>query len=120
MHDKCGADELAVAEFINHDAADDDAKAESGEASASNVTELSTGEAELGRPVGEDASANTEADAGGEDGEEAGPEEPLSVWRCVECVVCHRVFRVNLELIGIRVVQIYSIRFLMASCRMNI
>ena len=65
--------ELAVADLVHDDAADDDAEAEAGEPGAADVAELRTGEAELGRPVGKDAAADAEADAGGENGQEAGP-----------------------------------------------
>jgi hypothetical protein len=43
--------------------------------------ELCSGEAEFLAPVVEDSAADGEADAGGEDGHESGPEEPAGVWR---------------------------------------
>ena len=72
-------DQLAVADLVDDDAADDDAEAETCESSAADRPELRTGEAELGRPVGEDAAADAEADAGFEDGQEASPQQALGV-----------------------------------------
>ena len=72
-------DELAVADFIHHDATQDDAEAKAVEAHAADGTELSAGEAELLGPVVKDAAADGEADAGGQDGHEAGPEKSHSI-----------------------------------------
>ena len=76
---KRGDDQLAVADLVHDHAADDDAEAEAGEARAADGAELGAGEAEFRRPVVEDAAANGEADAGGENGHEAGPEEPFGI-----------------------------------------
>ena len=80
MEQERGDDQLAVADLVDDDAADDDAETEAGEAGAADGAELRAGEAELGGPVGEDAAADAEADAGGENGQEAGPEQALGVW----------------------------------------
>ena len=76
-----GGDELAVADLVHDDAADDDAEAEPGETRSTDGTQLGAGEAEVGGPVGEDATPDAEADAGGEDGEEACPKQSLGVVR---------------------------------------
>ena len=76
-----GDDQLAVADLVDHDAADDDAEAEAGEAGAADVAELRAGEAEFRGPIGEDAAADAEADARGENGHEACPQQALGVWR---------------------------------------
>ena len=74
-------DQLAVADLVDDDAADDDAEAEAGETGAADGAELRAGEAEVSGPVGQDAAADAEADAGGENGQEAGPQQALGV-RC--------------------------------------
>ena len=74
-------DQLAITDLVDDDAADDDAEAEAGEAGAADGAELRAGEAEVSRPVGQDAAADAEADARGENGQEAGPQQPLGV-RC--------------------------------------
>ena len=74
-------DQLAVADLVHDHAADDDAEAEAGEAGAADGAELRAGEAEFGGPVVEDAAADREADAGGENGHEAGPQQALGVRR---------------------------------------
>ena len=76
-----GDDQLAVADLVDDDAADDDAEAEAGETGAADGAELRAGEAEVGGPVGQDAAADGEADAGGENGQEAGPQQALGVRR---------------------------------------
>ena len=79
-----GDDQLAVADPVDDDAADDDAEAEAGETGAADGAELRAGEAEVSGPVGQDAAADAEADAGGQNGQEAGPEQALGVrprWR---------------------------------------
>ncbi len=79
--DERQGDQFAVADLIHDDAADDDAEAEAGETRAADGAELRAGEAELLAPVIENAAANGEADAGGEDGHEAGPEQAFGVGR---------------------------------------
>ena len=66
-------DQLAVADLVDDHAADDDAEAEARETGAADGAELRTGEAEFGGPIGKDAAADPEADAGGQNGQEAGP-----------------------------------------------
>ena len=101
MEQEGGDDQLAVADPVDDDAADDDAEAEAGEPGAADGAELRAGEAELGGPVGQDAAADGEADAGGENGQEAGPQQALGVRRnsfiasfyivhsvCSACRVC--------------------------------
>ena len=77
--DEGEGDEFAVADFVDDEAAEDDAEAEAGEACAANGAELSAGEAVFFGPVVKDASADGEADAGCEDGHETRPEEAASV-----------------------------------------
>ena len=78
---KRGDDQFAVADLVRDDAADDDAEAEAGEAGAADVAELRRREAELAAPVGENAAANGEADAGGKNGHETGQEQAFGVGR---------------------------------------
>ena len=73
--------ELAVADLVHDEPADDDAEAETGEPGAADGAELRAGEAEFGGPVRQDAAADAEADARRENGQEAGPQQPLGV-RC--------------------------------------
>ena len=49
------------------------------EPGAGDLPELRAGETELGAPVGENAAADAEAHAGGENGRETGPEQTTSV-----------------------------------------
>ena len=78
---KRGYDQLAIADLVDDDAADDDAEAEAGKAGAADGAELRAGEAEVGCPVGKDAASDAEADAGGENGQKTGPQQALGV-RC--------------------------------------
>ena len=88
MEQERGDDQLAVADPIDDDAADDDAETEAGEPRAADRAELRAGEPEVSRPVGEDAAANAEPDAGGENGQEPGPEQAGGVRR--DWFVAHR------------------------------
>ena len=72
-------DQLAVADLVHDQPADDDAEAESGETGAADGAELRAGEAELRAPVVKDAPADAETDAGREDCHESGPQQPLGV-----------------------------------------
>ena len=56
-------------------------KQKPGETGAADGAELRPGEAEFSGPIGEDAAADPEADAGGENGQEAGPQQTLGVGR---------------------------------------
>jgi hypothetical protein len=60
-------------------AADDDSEAETGESGATDVTQLGSGETEIGRPIGQDATADTEADAGRQDRHEACKQQPFCI-----------------------------------------
>ncbi len=66
-------DQLAVADLVDDHAADDDAEAEARETGAADGAELRTSEAEFSGPVGKDAAPDPEADAGGQNGQKAGP-----------------------------------------------
>lgn len=77
--DKGKGDELAVTDLVHNEATKDDAKAEAREASAADGSELGTGETVFLAPVVKDTSADGEADAGGQDGHEACPEEAHSI-----------------------------------------
>jgi len=68
------SDQLAVAELVDQDAADDDTEAEAGETSATDRTQLGRGKAVFRGPGAEDAATKGEADAGRKDSHEAGPE----------------------------------------------
>ncbi len=81
MADEGEGHEFAVAEFVNNHPPEDDAEAETGEAGSPDFTELGCTEAEFLGPEGEDASAESEAHAGGEDGHETCPEKAVRVRR---------------------------------------
>ena len=81
MEEEGRRDQLAVADLVHDDAADDDAETETGEPGAADGAQLRPGEAEVSGPVGKDAAADAEADAGRENGQETGPEQALGVRR---------------------------------------
>ena len=81
MEQERGDDQLAVADPVDDDAADDDAETEAGETGAADGAELRAGEPEVSGPVGQDAAANAEPDAGGQNGQEAGPEQAGGIRR---------------------------------------
>ena len=81
MKQERGDDQLAVANLVHDDAADDDAETEAGEPGAPDRTELRAGEPEIGGPGGKDAAADAETDAGGENGEKPGPQKAHRVRR---------------------------------------
>jgi hypothetical protein len=72
-------DEFAIAEFIREQTADQNDQAEAGQSAAGNSSKFRAGEAELAAPVAENATANGEADTGGENGHEAGPKQATGV-----------------------------------------
>ena len=74
MQNEGGDDELAVADLVRHDTADDDAKAEACETGTPDGAELAGCESILMPPVSKDAATDGKADASGENGHEAGPE----------------------------------------------
>src|SRR5262245_29320553 len=71
--------EPAIADPVGNEAEDDDGHAEAEQTAAGDRTKLRLGEAELLAPVLQDRPANGEADARGDEGEEAGPEEHFLV-----------------------------------------
>src|SRR5262249_28065730 len=79
-------DQFAVANLVSDDAANDDAETEAGEAGPADVAQFGGGKSEFSSPVVEDAAANREAHAGGQDGHEAGPEKPFCVGGSAVCV----------------------------------
>lgn len=79
MQEERGANEFAITNLVGNDAADNDAEAETGQARAADLAELRAGEAVFGAPVSKDTAANGEADAGGKNGHETGPKEPLAM-----------------------------------------
>ena len=81
MHDERRDDQLAVADLVDDQAADDDAEAEPGEAGAADGAQLRAGKAEFSGPRRENGAADGEADAGRENGDETRPEQTLGV-RC--------------------------------------
>jgi len=94
-------DEFPVADLIDDHTADDDSETEAGESRATDRAELRPGKTVFLGPVVEDASADGEAYACGEDGDESGPEEPASVW-CDCVLVTHWVNRMFCGIIGLR------------------
>ena len=62
MEDKSGEHQLSIANLVDNDAADKNAKTESLQPGPSNLTKLAAGEPEIGAPGSQDASANTESD----------------------------------------------------------
>jgi hypothetical protein len=74
-----GDHQLAVADLVGEQARHDDDHAEAGEAAPGDRAKFGHGEPELLGPLTQDAAADGESDAGGENGHEAGPEEPLGV-----------------------------------------
>ena len=74
-------DQLAVADLVHDHAADDDAEAEAGEPGAADGAELRAGEAESAAQLAKMPPRMREADAGGENGHEAGPQQAFGVRR---------------------------------------
>ncbi len=74
-----GDDQLAVADLVAHDAADDDTEAEARETRTGKGAELPGREAILRAPVVENPAADGDTDAGGEDRHEAGPQQTFRV-----------------------------------------
>ena len=74
-----GDDQFAITDLIRDDARDDDAEAKAGKAGAADGAELRAGEAEVSGPIREDAAANGEADAGGENGHETREEQAFGI-----------------------------------------
>ena len=91
MKQKGGDDEFSVADAVDDHAADDDAETEAGETGAADGAELRAREPEVSGPAGQDAAANAEPDAGGQNGQKAGPQETLGVRR--DCLVGDRWIR---------------------------
>ena len=65
--------QLSITHDIRQQCAEQDDEAEAHQAEAGDLAGLLLGEAELGGPVIQDAAADAEADAGGQDGHESGP-----------------------------------------------
>ena len=85
--------QLAVADFVADDSADNNTEAKAGESGAADGAQLRGGEAKLGAPVVENTAADAEAHAGGEDGHKAGPKEAFGVGRdalIADVFVAHR------------------------------
>ena len=83
MGDKGQNHQRAITDLVGQQRADEDDDAEAGEAATGDAAELGLGESIVGGPIAEDAGADRETDAGREDGEEAGPQQPLLVMRLV-------------------------------------
>ncbi len=79
MTDKRRDHDLTVANLVDHDATEDDSKTKPRESRSTDRAKLGRGEAEFLAPVVKDTAANGKTDAGGEDGGEAGPEEPSGI-----------------------------------------
>jgi len=79
VEEEGGGDELAVADLVHDDAADDDAEAEPGEPGAVDEADFQPGEVKGLHPVAEDGAADAEADAGRQDGHEACPQQAFCV-----------------------------------------
>ena len=79
VEEERGDHELAVSHLVHDDTADNNSEAEAGEAGAADIPELSAGEAEVSTPVGEDAPADTEADACRQDSQKSRPEQAHAI-----------------------------------------
>src|SRR5436190_9583980 len=84
VQDEGRDDQLAVADFVADDSADDDAEAETSESHSADVAEVLAGETEFGGPIVKESSANREPNARGENGHKAAPEQAI-------CIGGHRV-----------------------------
>src|SRR5207302_10261497 len=89
MEKEAGDAELAKANLVGNDPANNDAKAETRKPSAVDVTHLLAGKTELGPPVGKDAAANRSAHARRKDRRKAAVQKSLGI-RCYSSSVAHR------------------------------
>src|SRR5262245_63208596 len=87
-HMKCerGNHQLAVADLIRDDSADDDAEAKTSETSSTDVAQLGRCEAKLRTPVVKDATANGKTHSCSQDGHKPGPKQQVCI-RCSTAVV---------------------------------
>src|SRR5438309_1539441 len=79
MHGESENHQLPVAELVSDNPAEDDDQAEAPKAAAADVAQFLLGEAVIPGPVHQDAATHAEAYPGRENGEEAGPKEPLGI-----------------------------------------
>jgi hypothetical protein len=79
VHQEREGHELAVADAIGDERAENDDDAEASQAAADDFAQLGHSEAEFVGPVDQDAAAHREADARGEDRKEACPEQALGI-----------------------------------------
>ena len=80
--------EFAVTNLVDHHATNNDAETKACKPGTTNRTQLGAREAEISRPVGQDAAPDAESDAGSQNGKESGPKEPFSIGRNALCEVC--------------------------------
>ena len=73
--------QFAIADLVHHDATDDDAEAKTREPGSANCAQLRSREAEVSAPVCKNAAADAKADAGRQNGQEAGPQQPFGIRR---------------------------------------
>src|SRR5262245_28995468 len=94
MEQERNDDQRAISDFVADDAADDDAKAESREASAADIAQLVGSKSVFGTPVVKESAADREADAGGKDRHEPAPQQPISIGgHCIRLVGARFVHR---------------------------
>src|SRR5439155_26880845 len=74
-----GDHELAIADLVANDAANNDAKTKARKSCAGDNAKLGAREPEFASPIVEDTTANRRADTSGENGEKAGPEQAFGV-----------------------------------------
>ena len=88
-------DENRVPQLVGNEPTDENTEAESGEPGPTNGTQLCPGESKLSSPVVKDSSADSESNAGCEDGDEPRPKEAHPVYFIAAAhIVLLRVVRV--------------------------
>ncbi|EEF58235.1 hypothetical protein Cflav_PD1435 [Pedosphaera parvula Ellin514] len=79
--------EFSITDFIDDDASDNDAEAESGEACSSDQADLQSGEIKCLHPIAEDAPANAKPNASSQNGHKPGKEKTFCVGRDAVCFI---------------------------------
>ena len=73
MKNECGQYQFAITDFVYDQATYNNTETKAGKTSSTDGSELSTREAEVSAPVGENATTDTESDASCKDGKKSGP-----------------------------------------------
>jgi hypothetical protein len=101
MESKRRNDQFAITDFVAKQPANDDAKAEAGEARPVNVAKLRGRKAKIGPPIGQDAASDAEPNPGSQNGEKSSPKEPFCVWgNAVAVSVTHILWFVVFDLLA--------------------